>query len=74
MIHGYAKNENPQGIGPYAEIGDPHVPQNRSAKSLLVLLEKLMYQKFKWLEELDEIAGAIDGEIDRMKDDPPYWP
>ena len=56
------------------KIDDPHVPQNRSAKSLLVSLEKLMYQKFKWFEELDEIAGAIDSEIDRMKDDPPYRP
>jgi hypothetical protein len=50
------------------------VPQYRSAKSLLVSLEKLTYQKFKGLEELDEIAGVIDSELDRMKGDPMYRP
>ncbi len=74
MILGYAKKNNLQGIGLYAEIDDPQVPQYRSAKSLLVSLEKLTYQKFKRLEELDEIAGAIDSEIDRMKGDPHYRP
>jgi uncharacterized protein len=67
LILGYAKKNNMQGIGLYAEIEDPRVPQYRSAKSLLVSLEKLTYQKFKGIEELDEIAGAIDSELDRMK-------
>jgi proteasome assembly chaperone (PAC2) family protein len=76
LILGYAKQNNIQGIGLYAEIGDPQVPQYRSAKNLLVSLEKLTYQKFKGMEELDEIAGAIDSEIDRMKGsgDPLYRP
>ncbi len=74
LILGYAKKNGLQGIGLYAEIDDPQVPQYRSAKSLLVSLEKLTYQKFKGLEELDEIAGAIDSEIDRMKGDPLYRP
>lgn len=76
LILGYAKQNNIQGIGLYAEIDDPQVPQYRSAKSLLVSLEKLTYQKFKGLEELDEIAGAIDSELDRMKGsgDPLYRP
>jgi hypothetical protein len=56
-----------QGIGLYVEIGDPQMPQYRSAKSLLVLLEKLTYQKFRGMQELDEIASAIDSELDRMK-------
>lgn len=67
LILGYAKKNNMQGIGLYAEIDDPQVPQYRSAKSLLVSLEKLTYQKFKGMEELDEIAGAIDSELDRMR-------
>lgn len=50
------------------------MPQYRSAKSVLVSLEKLTYQKFKGLDELEEIAGAIDNEIDRMKGDPLYRP
>jgi proteasome assembly chaperone (PAC2) family protein len=76
LILGYAKKNNIQGIGLYAEIDDPQMPQYRSAKSLLVSLEKLTYQKFKRLEELDEIAGAIDSELDRMKGsgDPFYRP
>jgi uncharacterized protein len=74
LVLGYAKQNNIQGIGLYAEIDDPQVPQYRSAKSLLVSLEKLTYQKFKGLEELDEIAGVIDSELDRMKGDPMYRP
>jgi hypothetical protein len=76
LILGYAKQSSIQGIGLYAEIDDPEVPQYRSAKSLLLSLEKLTYQKFKGMEELDEIAGAIDSELDRMKGsgDPLYRP
>ncbi len=76
LILGYVKNNSMQGIGLYAEIDDPQVPQYRSAKSLLVSLEKLAFQKFNGMEELDEIAGAIDSELDRLKgsDDPLYRP
>jgi hypothetical protein len=76
LILGYAKQSSIQGIWLYVEIDDPEVPQCRSAKSLLMSLEKLTYQKFKGMEELDEIAGAIDSELDRMKGsgDPLYKP
>jgi uncharacterized protein len=67
LILGYAKKNNIQGIGLYAEIDDPQILQYRSAKSLLVSLEKLTYQKFSGMEDLDEIAGAIERELDRMK-------
>jgi len=67
LILGYAKKNDMHGIGLYAEISDPQMPQYRSAKSLLVLLEKLTYQKFEGMQELDEIASAIDSELDRMK-------
>jgi uncharacterized protein len=67
LILGYAQANGMQGIGLYAEIDEPQVPQYRSAKSLLVSLEKLTYQKFRGMEELDEMAGAVDSEIDRIK-------
>ncbi|MFL6308955.1 MAG: PAC2 family protein [Nitrososphaera sp.] len=67
LILGYAKSNNIQGIGLFAEIDDPQMLQYRSAKSLLVSLEKLTYQRFKGLEELDEMAVAVEREIDRMK-------
>lgn len=74
LVLGYAKKNAVQGIGLYAEIDNPQVPQYRSAKSLLLSLEKLTYQKFKGLEELDEIANAVDNELDRMKGDSLYKP
>jgi proteasome assembly chaperone (PAC2) family protein len=67
LILGFAKTNNIRAVGLYAEIDDPRVPQYRSAKSVLVTLERLTYQKFRGMEELDEIAGAIDSEIERMK-------
>jgi proteasome assembly chaperone (PAC2) family protein len=67
LILGYARKNNIQGIGLYAEIDDPQIAQYRSAKSLLVSLEKLTYQKFSRIEDLDEMAGAIERELDRMK-------
>lgn len=67
LILGYAKKNNIQGIGLFAEINEPQMLQYRSAKSLLVSLEKLTYQKFQGLEELDQMAGAVEREMDRMK-------
>jgi proteasome assembly chaperone (PAC2) family protein len=67
LILGYAKSNGLQGIGLFAEIDDPQMPQYRSAKSLVLALEKLVYQKFAGLDELDQMAGAIDNELDRMK-------
>jgi hypothetical protein len=62
LILGLAKESGLQGIGLYAEINDPEVPQFRSAKSLLLALEKLTYQKFRGMEELDEMAGRVERE------------
>ncbi|HXG05733.1 MAG TPA: PAC2 family protein [Nitrososphaera sp.] len=67
LVLGYAKKNSIQGIGLYAEIDDPQIPQYRSVKSILVSLEKLTYQKLRGLEELDEIADAVDNELERMK-------
>lgn len=67
LILGFAKLNNIQGIGLFAEINDPQIPQYRSAKSVLKLLERLTYQKFKDLGELDAMGEAVDNEIDRLK-------
>jgi proteasome assembly chaperone (PAC2) family protein len=72
LVLGLAKENGLQGIGLYAEIDNPQVPQFRSAKSLLVALEKLTYQKFRGLQELDDLAGRIENEIESglWRDDP----
>lgn len=67
LILGFAKINNIQGIGLYGELDDPRIQQYRTAKSVLQLLERLTYQKFGNLEELDVMAEAIDKEIARMK-------
>lgn len=67
LMLGFAKESGLQGIGLYAEIDNPQIPQYRSAKSMLVTLEKLTYQKFRGMEELDQLAGAVDNEVERMK-------
>jgi proteasome assembly chaperone (PAC2) family protein len=67
LILGFAKLNNIQGIGLYAEINNPQIPQYRSVKSVLQLLERLTYQKFKDLGDLDAMGDAVDNEIDRMK-------
>lgn len=67
LVLGFAKLNNIHGIGLYAEINDPQIPQYRSVKSVLQLLERLTYQKFRDLGDLDAMGEAIDNEIDRMK-------
>src|ERR687888_767752 len=67
LILGFAKLNNIRGIGIYAEINEPQIPQYRAAKSVLQLLERLTFQKFGQLKELDIMAEAIDKEIDKMK-------
>jgi proteasome assembly chaperone (PAC2) family protein len=64
---GFAKINNMQGIGLYGEINDPRIQQYRTAKTVLQLLERLTYQKFGDLRELDVMADAVDSEIERMK-------
>lgn len=46
----------------FAEINDPQAPQFRAAKSILAMLEKLTYQKFRGLEELDGMASRLESE------------
>jgi len=67
LILGFAKLNDIQGIGLYGELNDPQIPQYRSAKSVLQVLEKLTYQKFGGLEELDVMAEGVDNEIQRRE-------
>ena len=46
---------------------DPRIQQYRTGKSVLELLERLTYQEFGNLEELEVMAVAIDNEIARIK-------
>jgi len=60
LILGFAKMNGIQGIGLYAELNEPKVPQYRSAKSIIKTLEKLTYQKFGDTAELDVMADDIE--------------
>jgi proteasome assembly chaperone (PAC2) family protein len=67
LILGFAKLNNLRGIGLYAEIDDPDIPQYRAAKSILQLLERLTYLKFGELHKLDVMAEAVDKELDKIR-------
>ena len=70
LILGYAKLNGINGMGLYGELLDPRIPQYRAAKSIIETLEKLTYQKFGSLSELDVKADAVDSQIKgNMNDD-----
>ena len=60
LILGFAKMYGIQGIGLYAELNEPKIPQYRSAKSIIKTLEKLTYQKFGDTSELDVMAEEVE--------------
>ncbi len=60
LILGFAKMNNIQGIGLYAELNEPKLPQYRSAKSIIKTLEKLTYRKFGDTSELDSMAQDLE--------------
>ncbi len=60
LILGFAKMNGIQGIGLYAELNEPKIPQYRSAKSIIKTLEKLTYQKFGNTSELDVMAEQVE--------------
>jgi len=60
LILGFAKMNGIQGIGLYAELDDPKIPQYRSAKAIIKTLEKLTYQKFGDTSELDSMAKDVE--------------
>jgi uncharacterized protein len=67
LILGFAKMNDIKGIGLYSEINEPRVPQYRSAKGVLQLLERLTFHNFGQLEELDIMAEVVEKEIDQMR-------
>jgi uncharacterized protein len=67
LILGFAKMNNIRGIGLYGEINEPQIPQYRSAKSVLQLLERLTFQKYGELDDLDRMAEVVEKEIDKMR-------
>jgi proteasome assembly chaperone (PAC2) family protein len=69
---GFAKINNIKGIGLYGELNNPRIQQYRAAKSVLQILERLTYQRFGNLEELDVMAEAVDKEIEKMKKNGEY--
>ncbi|HXX05701.1 MAG TPA: PAC2 family protein [Candidatus Bathyarchaeia archaeon] len=60
LILGFAKMNGIQGIGLYAELNEPKIPQYRSARSIIKTLEKLTYQKFGDTSELDVMADEVE--------------
>ena len=72
LMLGFAKINNIKAIGLYGELNDPRIQQYRAAKSVLQILERLTYQRFGNLEELDVMAEAVDKEIEKMKKNGEY--
>ncbi len=60
LILGYAKMNGIQGIGLYAELNEPKLPQYRTSKSIIKTLEKLTYQKFGDTSNLDSLAKDVE--------------
>jgi len=73
LILGFAKLNGIQGIGLYGEINDPRIPQYGSAKSVLQTLERLTYQKFGELGELDVMAEGVDKEMNKARRSDRPW-
>jgi hypothetical protein len=63
LILGYAKINGMTGIGLYGELNEPAIPQYRTAKSVIKTLEKLTYQSFGDMQELDIMANDIDRKL-----------
>lgn len=63
LILGYAKTNGLHGIGLYGELNEPAIPQYRTAKSVVKILEKLTYQSFGSTHELDVMAETIDKKL-----------
>ena len=66
-ILGFSKVNGIKAIGLYAEIQEPQIPQYRSAKSIIHVLEKLTYHKIDGINELDVMGEAVDKEMERIK-------
>jgi proteasome assembly chaperone (PAC2) family protein len=70
LILGFAKMNKIQGIGLYAELNEPKLPQYRSAKSIIKTLEKLTYRKFGDTTEFDSMAKDVESRSRGKRFDP----
>jgi uncharacterized protein len=70
LILGFAKMNGIQGIGLYAELNEPKLPQYRSAKSILKTLEKMTYRKFGDTSDLDSMAQDVESRTRGKRFDP----
>ena len=60
LILGFAKKNKIHGIGMYAELNQPEIPQYRSAISIIKTIEKLTYRKFGNINQLEMMAQDIE--------------
>ena len=60
LILGFAKKNEIHGIGMYAELNQPEIPQYRSAISIIKTIEKLTYRKFGDTSQLEVMAQDIE--------------
>ena len=60
LILGFAKRNKIHGIGMYAELNQPEIPQYRSAISIIKTIEKLTYRKFGDINQLEMMAQDIE--------------
>ena len=60
LILGFAKKNEIRGIGMYAELNEPEIPQYRSAISIIKTIEKLTYRKLGNTSQLEIMARDIE--------------
>jgi len=60
LILGFAKKYGIHGIGMYAELNQPEMPQYRSAISIIRTIEKLTYRKLGDISHLEIMAHEIE--------------
>ncbi len=64
LILGFAKQNGISGIGMYAELNEPQIPQYRAAISIIKTLEKLTYRTFGNTDQLELMAQEIEKNFD----------
>ena len=60
LILGFAKRNGIHGIGMYAELNVPEIPQYRSAISIIKTIERLTYRKLGDTSQLESLAQEIE--------------
>ncbi len=63
LILGFAKSNGIHGIGMYAELNVPEIPQYRSAISIIKTIERLTYRKIGDTSRLEAMAQEVDRKL-----------